>query len=233
MDRRFTANPGAISMRLRLQQTARLLAQGLEAELALRPGATLHLLNIGGGSAVDSLNTLILLCKAAPALMQRAVVVRVLDPDTGGPLFAARALASLSSQGGPLAGLDARLVHTAYNWNDPEPLRELVRDSVAEGAVVAASSEGALFEYGSDAAVIANLQALHAGGQGARLIAGSVTRGDDMTRRMLQMIPFKLVPRGALAFATLIRGSGFSVARVEEALVSDQVLLRTEVIDSF
>jgi hypothetical protein len=54
-----------------------------------------------------------------------------------------------------------------------------------------------------------------------------------MTRRMLRITPFKLMPRGALAFATLIQGSGFSVARVEEALLSDQVRLRAEMIDSF
>jgi hypothetical protein len=32
-----------------------------------------------------------------------------------------------------------------------------------------------LFEYGSDQAIIANLQALRAGGSGVRLIAGSAT----------------------------------------------------------
>jgi hypothetical protein len=64
-----------------------------------------------------------------------------------------------------------------------------------------------------DSTVVANLQALHAAGQGARLIAGSVTRGDELTRRMLHMSAFKLVPRGALAFGTLIRASGFAVAR--------------------
>jgi hypothetical protein len=227
-DRRFAGYPGILGIRIRLQQTARLLAQALEAELTERAGMPLCLLNIGGGSAIDSLNALILLRRAAPPLLQRKVVIHILDPDAHGPLFAGRALAALSAPAAPLVGLDAQVVHTAYNWNDAAPLQELVRNLTAEGWLLAASSEGALFEYGSDAAVVANLRALHGGGNGARIVAGSVTRGDEMTRESLRFAPFKLIPRGVEVFSNLIKGSGFCVARVEESLSSDQVLLRPE-----
>lgn len=228
MDRRFAAAPAIHSLRIRLQQTAKLLVRGLEPELAGRPGVALHLINIGGGSAIDSLNALLLLRRSAAQLLQRKVLIHVLDPDTHGPLFAGRALASLSAGGAPLNAVDATLVHSTYDWNSPEPLAQLVRTLAAEGALIAASSEGALFEYASDAAVIANLRALHAAGHGARVVAGSVTRGDDITRQTLQFSPFKLIPRGATAFGELIRGTGFRIAQVEQALMSDQVLLRPD-----
>jgi hypothetical protein len=227
-DRRFAAYPGILGIRIRLQQTARLLAEGLEAMLPGQPGAALHLLNIGGGSAIDSLNALILLRRAAPALLQRTVVIRVLDPDANGPLFAARALAALAADGAPLAGVDARLVHTAYDWNHSAPLQQLVQSLIADGAVIAASSEGALFEYASDASLVANLQALHNDGAGARLVVGSVTRADELTRAGLRFAPFKLMPRGLAVFGELVRGTGFRIERVYESLASDQVLLCPE-----
>ncbi len=228
MDRRFAAAPAVIGLRVRLQQTAKLLAQGLQPHLAASPDASLHLINIGGGSAIDSLNALILLRRSPAQLLQRTVVIHLLDPDTSGPAFASRALTALGAEGGALAGVQSSLVHSTYDWNSPAPLSQLVRNLAAENAVVAASSEGALFEYASDAAVVANLRALHADGRGARVVAGSVTRADEITRTTLAFSPFKLVPRGAEAFGALIRGTGFHVARVEHSLNSDQVMLHPD-----
>jgi len=105
-------------------------------------------------------------------------------------------------------------------------LESLVRELTAASAVVAASSEGALFEYGSDEAIIANLTALRAGGTGARLVAGSVTRADESRRRMIALTRFNLVPRGLDGFAPLAERAGFTIARVVEAYLSDQVMLR-------
>jgi hypothetical protein len=227
-DRRFAAYPGIQGIRIRLQQTAKLLAQGLEPVLAGRPGAPLQLLNIGGGSAIDSLNALILLRRDAAPLLQRKVIIHILDPDANGPLFASRALAALTTGDGPLSGVDAHVVHTSYNWDNPAPLQQLINSLITDRAVVAASSEGALFEYASDASVVANLKALYNDGHGASLVAGSVTRADELTRAGLQFTPFKLMPRGAGVFAGLIKGSGFCVARVYESLSSDQVLLLPE-----
>lgn len=227
IDRQFAAAPGVLSLRIRLQQVAKLLAQGLETDLARRPGSALHLINIGGGTAIDSLNSLILLRRSSvELLLRRQITIHVLDPDTNGPSFGASALAALGAEGAALAGLDVRLSHQAYNWNEAQPLRDLVSILTAEDAIVAASSEGALFEYGSDAAVVSNLKALHAEGRGARVVAGSVTRADEIMRHSLALNRFKLVPRGADGFSDLIAGTGFSVTRVEPALLSDQVQLR-------
>jgi hypothetical protein len=228
VDRQFAAAPGVLSMRLRLQQVATLVAAGLEKELAERPAAPLHLINIGGGTAIDTLNSLLLLRQSAAPLLQRRVKIHVLDQDMNGPAFGTNALAALSVTGAPLAGFDVQLAHQPYNWNEPGPLRELVRELIAADSIIAASSEGALFEYGADAAIVANLNALHGGGRGARVVAGSVTRADELTRQMLALSRFKLVPRGAARFSTLIHGTGFTVARVAPALLSDQVQLLPE-----
>jgi hypothetical protein len=223
LDRRLAAAPFAISMRLRLQQVAALAAEGLQPVLAARPGATLHLINIAGGPAADSLNALILLHAADPALLARPVRIHVLDLDAEGPRFGAAALAALQTPGNPLAGLDIAFCHLAYDWNDTAVLTRLLRDLAAAPAVVAATSEGGLFEYGSDAAVAANLAALHEGGASA--VAGSVTRADAFTRRALSASRFKLVPRGTEVFAALAEPAGWRLARCKPSLISDQVLL--------
>jgi hypothetical protein len=223
VDRRLAAAPFAISMRLRLQQVAALAAEGLQPVLAARPGATLHLINIAGGPAADSLNALILLRAADPALLARPVRIHVLDLDAEGPRFGAAALAALQTPGNPLAGLDIAFRHLAYDWNDTAVLTRLLRDLAAAPAVIAATSEGGLFEYGSDAAVAANLAALHEGG--ASVVAGSVTRADAFTRRALTASRFKLVPRGAEVFAALAERAGWRLAQCKPSLISDQVML--------
>ena len=226
MDRRFAASAHVPFLRLRLQQTARFVAEGLVEELAGKPGAPLHLVNIGGGPAIDSLNTLILLKRAHPALLQRAIAIHVLDGDEAGPFFGANALAALEREGRPLHGLDVTFERRTYDWNEPASLRDLIAGLTAERAVIAASSEGALFEYGSDEAIVANLGALRAGGRGARLVAGSVTRADQARRRMIANTRFKLVPRGLDGFAPLAARAGYTIVRTGAAMLSDQVLLR-------
>jgi hypothetical protein len=119
-------------------------------------------------------------------------------------------------------------VHRGYDWNEPTPLAWLVRDLTSAGGLIAASSEGALFEYGSDAAIVANLRALRGSAADTRLVAGSVTPADDVRRRMIAETGFRLVPRGVAGFAPLAARSGFRIAKVEKALISDQVLLRPE-----
>jgi hypothetical protein len=94
----------------------------------------------------------------------------------------------------------------------------------AAGAIIAASSEGGLFEYGGDDAIVANLEALHVGN--VKLIAGSVTRSDEARRRTIAASRFKLIPRGLEGFAPLAARAGYRIARAETAQLSDQVLLR-------
>jgi hypothetical protein len=213
-------------MRLRMQQVARLLAHGLVEHLRADPHAPLHLVNIGGGPALDSLNALILLARDHPGLLARRIGVHVLDGDQDGPAFGANALVALSAHGRPLQGRDIAWHHAPYDWNATAPLADLVRTLGSGGAIVAASSEGALFEYGSDDAIIANLVALGAGGSGARLVAGSVTAADEIRRRVIAQSRIRLVPRGLAGFAPLAARGGFAIVRAENACLSDQVLLR-------
>jgi hypothetical protein len=225
-DRRLAASPHITLLRLRMQQIARLLADGLVEHLAAAPGALLHLINIGGGPALDSINALVLLHRDRPDLMARSVVVHVLDSGTDGPLFGANALEALRADGRPLHGLDVACMRHDYDWNDCAALVRLVRDLASAGSLIAASSEGALFEYGGDDAIVANLAALHAGGTGARLVAGSVTRHDEARQRMIEETRFRLIARGLAGFAPLATRAGFAIAKVAPAWLSDQVLLR-------
>ncbi|HEY6259127.1 MAG TPA: hypothetical protein VIY51_25400 [Xanthobacteraceae bacterium] len=229
MDRRVAAAPHVVLVRLRMQQVAHLIAEEIVDDLAAAAAtAPLSLINIGGGPALDSINALILLRRARPDLLNRRIAIEVLDVSPDGAFFGANALAALRADNGPLAGLDIAMQHRDYDWNRPAALASLVEERSSAGAVIAASSEGALFEYGSDQAIVSNLQALRAEGRGVRLVAGSVTCADETRRRMIAQMRFKLVPRGIAGFAPLAAQAGFRVAKVESALISDQVLLRLD-----
>jgi hypothetical protein len=227
IDRRVASSPHIQLIRLRMQQVAHLLAEGLADDLgAAGPAAPLRLVNIGGGPSLDSINALIVLRRVHPVLLNRPIAIDVLDANADGVFFGVNALAALKAGDGPLAGLDIAMQHHDYDWNQTAFLESLTGSLAAAGAVIAASSEGALFEYGSDQAVVANLKALHAGGAGARLVAGSVTAADDLRRRMVAQTGFKLHPRGLAGFAPLAAAAGFRVIKAEPAFLSDQVLLR-------
>ncbi len=225
MDLKLATSPHVKLLRLRMQQTATMLAEGLAGELGTAAaGSPLDLVNIGGGPAIDSLNTLMRLQRSHPALLDRPIVIHVLDRDEAGPHFGKAVLEVLCMPGHPLAGRDIRLERMDYDWDRTGPLSDLLQQLAAQGGVVAVSSEGALFEYGSDAAIVANLRSLHAAG--VRLVAGSVTRDDETRRRMIEATGFRLVPRGIQGFAPLAEQAGFRIAETENAWLSDQVLLR-------
>jgi hypothetical protein len=226
MDRRVAGSPHVPLMRLRMQQIAHLIAEGITDDLAAAAAAPLSLINIGGGPALDSINALILLRRARPDLVERRIVIDVLDSNQDGAFFGANALEALKADKGPLAGLDVGMRHHDYDWDRPAILESLVEKLTSAGAIVAASTEGALFEYGSDQAIVANLKALRESGTGARLVAGSVTCADETRRRTIAITRFKLVPRGIAGFAPLAAQAGFRIAKIEPALLSDQVLLR-------
>jgi hypothetical protein len=227
MDRRLASSPHIVLVRLRMQQVAHLMADALAGDLtAAGPSAPLSLINIGGGPALDSINAMIVLRRAHPGLLNRPIAIEVLDSNADGAFFGANALAALKAEHGPLAGLDIGMHHHDYDWDRPAALENMVGKRVSAGAVIAASSEGALFEYGSDEAIVANLKALHADGNGARLVAGSVTSADNIRRRMINQTLFKLKARGLGGFAPLAAQGGFRIVKAEPAFLSTQVLLR-------
>jgi len=223
IDLRIAASVPMLSIRLRLQDVASLLAEFMTPVLLAEPGRPVHLLNIAGGPTMDSLNALILLKRDRPeALVNRRITILVLDLDTAGPAFASRALAALSVPNGPLHGLNIELHHRSYNWARAADLAPVLDAAKKEGAWVGVSSEGGLFDYGSDEEVVANLQVLRAS---AGLVVGSVTRNDDLMRGMLAASTVTLRPRGHVAFGALARTAGWRVARVIERPVCDQVAL--------
>jgi hypothetical protein len=225
IDRRVAAAPPVVSMRLRLQQCAELLAEGLKNPLLRAPSAPLHLINIAGGTAIDSLNALILLRRDASNLLERPIQILVLDIDSPAPTFGANAVAALTRDGRALAGLDITFRYEPYDWNRAELLDDLVRQVATQGGILVASSEGGLFEYGSDAAIVANLSALRSG---AAFVVGSVTRADVLRRKMIASGKFKLVPRGVEGFAPLAERAGFALAKVKSTPISDQILLQPD-----
>jgi hypothetical protein len=222
-DRRFAASPHITLLRLRTQQTAGLIAQGISDDAAFATKAPLHLINIAGGPALDSINSLILLRRRRPELLERLISIHVLDRNEDGAFFGANALDVLKRDGNPLAGVEVTFALSGYDWNDTTVLTGLLEKIKAQGGITAASSEGGLFEYGSDDAIIANLTALH---DQCRFIAGSVTSGDETRRRMIAMSGFEVIPRGLEGFRALAEAARFTIAKAEPALLSDQVLLR-------
>ncbi|HEX5506882.1 MAG TPA: hypothetical protein VFX37_00085 [Pseudolabrys sp.] len=223
MDKRVAASPHLTLLRLRTQQVAKLLADGLAPQLLKAKSAPLHLVNIAGGPAIDSMNALILLRRHDGDLLRRPIVIHVLDRDDAGPFFGGNALAALMHDGAPLAGLKIDFRHRHYDWNTPELLGALLGEVNASGAIVAASSEGGLFEYGSDDAVVKNLTVLRTHRVG--VVVGSVTSADAGHRRRITATRFKLHPRGLDGFAPLAGRGGWHIARSEPAQISDQALL--------
>jgi hypothetical protein len=228
IDRRLAASLPGLAVRLRLADMARLLADRLVPALRARPGRPVCLLNIAGGPAIDSLNALILLQREQPGLLGgRRTTVLVLDGDEHGPAFGARALQALRQTHAPLAGLDVHFRHLSYDWRDVSglaPAIELVRH---EDAICIGSSEGGLFEYGSDDEILTNLQALASGlGEGFAMV-GSVTRNDE-TIRMLKLTSTAATrPRGLAVFSALVARAGRRVARSVSRPLSDQVVLES------
>ncbi|HVY30191.1 MAG TPA: hypothetical protein VHB79_26725 [Polyangiaceae bacterium] len=229
IDRRLVSSLPAVSMRLRLSDMAQLLADGLAPRLSAERSRPLHLLNIAGGPAVDSLNALLLLEREHAGLLAgREVRLRVLDGDEQGPTFGARALAALQRSGAPLAAVKATFEHVPYDWSTPEgELARVLHEAEQAGAIVAVSSEGGLFEYGSDEHILANLRVL-AGAHDSELFAvGSVTRNDELMKFVKQTSNAATIPRGLATFRALVAQAGFRIAQCIERPMSDQVVLRT------
>lgn len=229
IDRRLVTSLPAISMRLRLSDVARLLAGGLAPSLSAERARPLHLLNIAGGPAVDSMNALMMLEREhAGLLASREVKLRVLDGDEHGPAFGARALAALRQNGAPLAGVNVTFEHVDYDWSTPEgELARLLREAEQAGAIVAVSSEGGLFEYGSDKHILANLRVLATCHDSGFFAVGSVTRSDELMKFVKQTSSAATIPRGLATFRTLVEQAGFRVAQSIERPMSDQVVLRS------
>jgi hypothetical protein len=206
LDRKLAATLPPLGTRLRLRDMARMIAGSLGRTRWGRP--RLDLVNIGGGPAMDSLNALILARKQDRALLDRPITVHVFDRDQTGPAFGERALAALK-QDGPLTGLDVSLRFVRHDWADVEGLRRELAP-LRETAVVA-SSEGALFDYGSDEAIVENLRALRELTPSDFTVVGDVVSDDEVTRTIMKETGLSLRPLGREGIATLAGRAGWRV----------------------
>jgi hypothetical protein len=215
LDRQIAAALPFLSLRMRLQDVVRLQAEALAPVLAAAPGRPLRLLNIAGGPAIDSLNTLIMLRQDHPTLLDgRPVAIRVFDRDEEGPHFGARALDSLRGAGGKLNGLNIAFERVQYDWRDTTPLTHELASLNGRDALWLASSEGGLFEYGSDEEIVANLTVLSGAARPGTTVVGSVTRGDGLAVTMRNPNGVATVPRSLDAFTALAERGGWAVDRV-------------------
>jgi hypothetical protein len=226
IDRQIAAAPPSWLARLRLEDMARLLAEGLAPVLSAYPGQPLHFFDIAGGPAAACWNALLVMREAAELLRNRAVAIHVLDLDEEGPAFGARAVAALRGDGGPLRDLDLRFERVAYDWQNADRLRSLLDANHVSDAVVAVCSEGGLFEYGSDDEIVANLEAVRHGAPAECVVVGSVTRAEGPAGFLRE---FTVRPRTLSVFRDLATRAGWSIARViERPLAYDVRLSRAD-----
>jgi hypothetical protein len=212
IDRQLAASLSPVCVRVRLSSSARLLADGLAPPLAAR-GDPLWLLNVAGGTAIDSLNALMILRKEQPQLLAgRCIRIKVLDPDQAAPAFGARALAALTAPAAPLHGIEVTFEHVAYDWNDAT---DLLRQIDRPQAVVALSSEGGLFEYGSDAAIDANLRTLCDHSPDDSVIVGSYLKDERAPRSIKEISKMRVRLFDQQTFDAAVGRAGW---RVECAL---------------
>jgi hypothetical protein len=91
-------------------------------------------------------------------------------------------------------------------------------------AVAICSSEGGLFEYGSDRNIEANLKILRTCPE-VQAVVGSVTRNDSPIQLLHETSRAATRPRGLDAFRTIAQDSGWDISKAIQRPFSDQVVL--------
>jgi hypothetical protein len=176
MDRKLASGFTAVTVRMRLRDICRLQADALMPKLKEDPRKKLCFINVAGGSASDSINTLILICKEKPDLLKnRKIEINVLDLDTFGPDFAGRCIDALKAPGRFFYGLDVTFKHVPYDWSDTAKLADLLLER--RDWLIVYTSEGGLFEYGTDEDIARNLIALD--NSSVNLVVGDLVLGMD------------------------------------------------------
>jgi hypothetical protein len=227
IDRQIAASFPALAARIRLQDMAGLLADGLAVRLDNQPERAVCLINIAGGPAADSWNALILLQKKDRSLLAgREIAIAVLDLDTSGPAFGARALAALLATRAPLESLEVSFRAIRYDWCGAVELPEILLNLKAPDMACAISSEGGLFEYGSDEEIAANLEKLHQGTGSDAFVVGSFCRDCDVVNLTPNRNLMATRPRALEAYRSLAEGAGWTIDFVLERPFSYNMRLK-------
>lgn len=221
IDRKIAAAAPALAIRLRLQDMAELIAGAVAPALAAEPTRALRFVSLAGGTAIDVLNALIVLRKGGTPLGGRTITIEVLDLEAGGPSFGHNALLALQGPGAPLEGLTIGWLHTTWRWTELDRLSALLESS---DAITVASSEGGLFEYGSDREIVDVLDRL-ARWPEVRAMVGSVTSASDLVRRVRKDGGAATIARGAARFAEVIAGTAWRIEETRARPMSDDVRL--------
>jgi len=162
-----------MGLRIRLRDLCRLQSKILLPQLKQSHERNLCFFNIAGGAATDSINTLILILESDPKLLKgRKIEINVLDIDTYGPNFAKRCIDVLKQPGERFHGLDITLNTIHYDWSQPEALLKMSLEH--SDWIQLCSSEGGLFEYGSDSNIIDNLNHFYTNTPADARITGSL-----------------------------------------------------------
>jgi hypothetical protein len=171
-DRRATMGVGGIAARMRLRDLCRGQADVLVPLLAAHPGAPLRLVNIAGGAAADTVNTLrLVLRRDTHLLWERRIEIHLLEIDTIGPHFAEKSLAALQQAGEEFGPLELDFRFHNNSWDDEAAWAEILEDGDRD--LCLCSSEGGLFEYGSPEEVRQVLDILAGHPSAATVVCGS------------------------------------------------------------
>jgi hypothetical protein len=160
IDRMITMGVVSVAARMRLRDICRQQVNALVPQLMAAPGKELCLINIAGGAAADSINTLILVLEENQSLLKnRKIEINVFDIDIDSPNFAGRCVEALKTPGCHFHGLDISFNHLKYNWADTRDIIDFLAKK--SDCILTGTSEGGLFEYASDEEIKNNLDALY------------------------------------------------------------------------
>jgi hypothetical protein len=175
LDRLSSKGIGGIVLRMRVRDLCKCQAKAMISLLMRSHEKDICFINIAGGAASDSINTLFLILQENPSLLKnRKIEINILDIDTYGPAFAERCLTALKAPGARFSDLSISFRHIHYDWQSTGKLEELLTER--KEWVQICSSEGGLFEYASDEVIVKNLNALYNNSTEDIIFAGSLLR---------------------------------------------------------
>ena len=159
IDRKASQAIGPVAARMRLRDICMIQTRALIPQLT-KSVRDLCFINIAGGTATDSINTLILILKENQSLLKdRKIEMCIFDNDTWGPGFAGQCIEALKAPECYFHDLNIIFNHILYDWADT---RELVKFlSKRKECIIMCASEGGLFEYASNEEIINNLNSLY------------------------------------------------------------------------
>jgi hypothetical protein len=138
--------------------------------------------------------------------------------DDYGPYFACQCAQTLTSEEGILSGLDLTCRHIAYDWKNTETLRETITGR--EDQIILFSSEGGLFEYGSETDIRENLKTINDVVATDTEFIASVVKDpetvDPVMNETLHMTTIKPVLYGLRGLERIIRGTSWKILQYND-----------------